>query len=119
MINLPRILQITGPRKKGESEKKYLTRFLTTRRQLVCCYPGKVWNESSDRMSDLQRLVDAWDRNKDLKHPVHIESAGVTVTGKESIAYDTAVCRKHKKFHPFHSLPASKDLPIPQCPNKL
>ncbi|KAI8333555.1 lysozyme-like domain-containing protein [Chlamydoabsidia padenii] len=119
LINLPRILHITGPRKKGESEKTYLTRFLTTRRQLVCCFPGKTWNESSDRMSDLQRLVDAWDKNKDLKHPVHLVTFGVTVTGKESIVYDTAGCKSKKSYHPFHSLPAAKDLPIPQCPNKL
>ncbi|ORZ17840.1 hypothetical protein BCR42DRAFT_412610 [Absidia repens] len=117
MINLPRILQLTGPRQKNESEKKYLTRFLTTRRQLVCCYPGKVWNESSDRMSDLQSLVDDWDKNKDLKQQVHLATAEVTVTGKESIAFDTANCHS-KAYPPFHSLPGSKELPIPQCPKK-
>lgn len=42
-INLPRILELTGPMGANETEKEYLTRFLTTRRQLVCCYPGDVW----------------------------------------------------------------------------
>ncbi|KAG0735921.1 hypothetical protein G6F57_006257 [Rhizopus arrhizus] len=42
-INLPRIIELTGPKKKEESERSYLTRFITTRRQLVCCYPGGVW----------------------------------------------------------------------------
>lgn len=42
-INLPRIIELTGPMGANETEKEYLTRFLTTRRQLVCCYPGDVW----------------------------------------------------------------------------
>ncbi|KAI9307400.1 lysozyme-like domain-containing protein [Cunninghamella echinulata] len=105
LINLPRILQLTGPRKAGESEQKYLTRFLTTRRQLACCYPGDVWNDSSSRMADLQNLVDDWKRNKDLKKPIKLVAFGVTVTGKERIS--------PKK------LPKPMNLPIPQCPNKL
>ncbi|KAI7900611.1 lysozyme-like domain-containing protein [Cokeromyces recurvatus] len=42
-INIVRIIQLTGPRKSGESEKSYLLRFLATRQQLMCCYPGSVW----------------------------------------------------------------------------
>lgn len=38
-INIVRILVLTGPRQKEETEPTYLTRFLTTRRQLQCCYP--------------------------------------------------------------------------------
>ncbi|CAO3617702.1 unnamed protein product [Cunninghamella blakesleeana] len=105
LINLPRIIQLTGPRKPKESEKSYLTRFLTTRRQLACCYPGKVWNDSSSRMYDLQNLVNDWKRNKDLKKPVKLVAFGVTVTGKETII-------------PKGS-PKPKSLPIPQCPKKL
>ncbi|KAI8061589.1 lysozyme-like domain-containing protein [Gongronella butleri] len=115
LINLPRIMQLTGPRKSGESEQAYLTRFLTTRRQLVCCYPGDTWNESSDRMSDLQNLVDDWDKNKDLKNPVHLEVFGATITGKENMNFDSGNCKDQK---PFSSLPASKEVPIPQCNNK-
>ncbi|KAI8086702.1 lysozyme-like domain-containing protein [Halteromyces radiatus] len=122
LINLPRILEITGPREKDESEKSFLTRFLTTRRQLVCCYPGKVWNDSSDRMSDLQNLVDDWEKNKDLTDPVHLVKFDVTVTGKESISFDKAGCKKASKRHryrPFTHLPSADDLPIPQCPDTL
>ncbi|ORX43199.1 lysozyme-like protein [Hesseltinella vesiculosa] len=112
LINLPRIMQLTGPRKNGESEKAYLTRFLTTRRQLVCCYPGDTWNESSDRMSDLQNLVDKWSANQDLKNKVVLKAFGATVTGKENMNYDTGNC---KGYTPFASLPTSIPLPIPQC----
>jgi hypothetical protein len=112
LINLPRILAITGPR-GDDSEDVYLNRFLTTRRKLACCYPGKVWNDSSSRMSDLQRLVAAWERNKDLTRPVRLQAFEVTVTGEESITFDKAGC---KSFKPFKRLPSPDDIPIPQCP---
>lgn len=38
-INVLRLLELTGPRQQDESEQQYLTRFLTTRRQMQCCYP--------------------------------------------------------------------------------
>ncbi|KAG0168338.1 hypothetical protein DFQ28_003318 [Apophysomyces sp. BC1034] len=114
-INLPRILELTGPRKHDESEKSYLTRFITIRRQLACCFPGDVWNESSDRESDLQDLVNDWDRNKDLEHSVHLTIFNVTVTGTEDMTYDMQHCKKE-----FNELPAPIDLPIPDtCPNPL
>ncbi|KAF7723437.1 hypothetical protein EC973_002036 [Apophysomyces ossiformis] len=112
-INLPRILELTGPKKADETEAAYLTRFLTTRRQLVCCYPGDVWNESSDREADLQTLVDHWDQNKDLMNPVHLVIFGETVKGTENMNYDAHSCKK-----PFKRLPRTEDLPIPDtCPN--
>lgn len=38
-INIVRVLVLTGPREANESEQAFLTRFLTTRRELQCCYP--------------------------------------------------------------------------------
>ncbi|KAI8147851.1 lysozyme-like domain-containing protein [Fennellomyces sp. T-0311] len=115
-INLPRILQLTGRKRSNESEKQYLTRFLTTRRELACCSPSSVWNESASRMSDLQKLVDDWDRNKDLAQPVHLESFDVTVKGTEDLVSDRENCGKKK---PKGRVQA-KDLPIPDtCPNPL
>ncbi|KAI8997394.1 lysozyme-like domain-containing protein [Pilobolus umbonatus] len=112
-INLPRIIKLTGPRKANESEKSYLTRFLTIRRQLVCCFPGGTWNGSADRMQDFQYLVNAWDRNKDLKYPVKLKTYGATVTGKESITFDSHRCKKK----PTKTAKA-KSLPIPDtCPS--
>ncbi|ORZ17168.1 hypothetical protein BCR42DRAFT_414054 [Absidia repens] len=66
-------------------------------------------------MSDLQKLVDDWQRNKDLKESVHLETFDVTVTGDESIVYDTAGCKSIKSAQPFSTLPSPVDLPIPQC----
>ncbi|KAG1535655.1 hypothetical protein G6F47_009557 [Rhizopus delemar] len=91
-INLPRIIELTGPKKKEESEKSYLTRFITTRRQLVCCYPGGVWNDSADRMQDLQYLINQWSQNKDLINPVELKIYGVKITGKENILVDSQRC---------------------------
>ncbi|CEP08619.1 hypothetical protein [Parasitella parasitica] len=115
-INLPRILHLTGARKEGESEKDYLTRFVTTRRQLVCCYPGGVWNDSADRMEDLQTLVDEWSTTKDLKGTITLKGYGVKITGKESITADTKRCKSSRK-----STKSAKSisLPIPNvCPKK-
>ncbi|KAG0189501.1 hypothetical protein DFQ28_003315 [Apophysomyces sp. BC1034] len=113
-INLPRILELTGPKKANETEQSYLTRFITTRRQLVCCYPGDVWNESSDRMADLQSLVDQWDQNKDLTQSVRLKIFGETVNGNENMNYDAHSCKIA-----FKTLPQQQDLPIPDtCPNK-
>lgn len=117
LINLPRILELTGPRKQNESEKSFLNRFLVTRRQLMCCYPDDVWPPAADRVADLQRLVSNWSRNKDLKHPVTLKIYGVTVKGTEDLSYDKAECPKKPKGW---KLPAAKTLPIPDtCPNKL
>ncbi|KAG1145885.1 hypothetical protein G6F37_005827 [Rhizopus arrhizus] len=91
-INLPRIIELTGPKKKEESERSYLTRFITTRRQLVCCYPGGVWNDSADRMQDLQYLINQWSQTKDLKNPVELKIYGVKITGKENILVDSQRC---------------------------
>lgn len=38
-INIVRLLALTGGRKENETEQAFLTRFLTVRRQLQCCYP--------------------------------------------------------------------------------
>ncbi|KAI8581195.1 hypothetical protein K450DRAFT_233575 [Umbelopsis ramanniana AG] len=117
LINLPRILKLTGPRKHNETEKSYLNRFLVTRRQLMCCFPDDVWPPAADRVADLQRLVSSWSRNKDLKHPVTLKIYGVTVKGTEDLSYDKAECPKKPKGW---KLPAAKTLPIPDtCPNKL
>src|ERR1700731_3540799 len=69
LINLPRIIQLTGPRRSFESEQSYLNRFLVTRRQLMCCYPDKVWPPAADRVSDLQTLVSNWSTNVNLTNP--------------------------------------------------
>ncbi|KAI9228923.1 MAG: lysozyme-like domain-containing protein [Piptocephalis tieghemiana] len=58
-INLPRILTLTGPRQKEESEAAYLGRFLHTRRTLLCCYPDNTWPKAADRISDLQSVLKA------------------------------------------------------------
>ncbi|KAI9286420.1 lysozyme-like domain-containing protein [Umbelopsis sp. AD052] len=117
LINLPRILQLTGPRKHNESEKSFLNRFLVTRRQLMCCFPDDVWPPAADRVADLQRLVSSWSRNKDLKHPVTLKIYGVTVKGTEDLSFDKAECPKKPKGW---KLPKAKTLPIPDtCPNKL
>ncbi|KAI9492196.1 lysozyme-like domain-containing protein [Zychaea mexicana] len=116
-INLPRILHLTGKKRSSESEKQYLTRFLTTRRQLACCSPSSVWNDSASRMSDLQKLVDDWERNKDLKESVHLESFDVTVKGTEGLTSDKENCGSSKKLK---GKAQPKDLPIPDtCPNPL
>lgn len=74
-------------------------------------------NESADRVSDLQNLLQDWERNKDLKHPVKLEAFGVQVKGTEDLLYDSENC-KHKPKHSKHVKP--KDLPIPDtCPNPL
>ncbi|KAI7851608.1 lysozyme-like domain-containing protein [Circinella umbellata] len=115
-INLPRILQLTGEKKKGESEKEYLTRFLTTRRQLACCSPSSAWNDSASREADLQKLVDDWEKNKDLKNSVRLEAMGVTVTGSEDLATDTENCGNQKPKGDAQP----RDLPLPDiCPNPL
>ncbi|KAI9485856.1 MAG: lysozyme-like domain-containing protein [Benjaminiella poitrasii] len=118
-INLPRILHLTGARKSGESEKSYLTRFLTTRRQLVCCYPGGVWNDSADRMQDLQTLVDNWSKNKDLKNTVTLKIYGAKITGKENMKYDSKRCKKNSKVATSTKKIKATSLPIPDtCPAK-
>ncbi|KAI8078960.1 lysozyme-like domain-containing protein [Gilbertella persicaria] len=114
MINLPRIIELTGPRNSNEAEQSYLTRFLTTRRQLVCCYPSSVWNDSADRMQDLQSLVDDWLRNKDLNHPITLKIFQATITGKEDISRDTKRCPKDQVTT---KKPKSVSLPLPDiCP---
>jgi hypothetical protein len=116
MINLPRILELTGSKKSNESEKSYLKRFITTRRQLVCCYPGGVWNDSADRLADLETLVDNWSYNQNLTNPVTLKIYGSKITGKENILIDSQRCRNSKK-----SKRAAKSisLPIPDtCPSK-
>ncbi|KAI9263128.1 lysozyme-like domain-containing protein [Phascolomyces articulosus] len=115
-INLPRILHLTGAKKENESEKQYLTRFLTTRRQLACCSPSSVWNDSASREADLQKLVDDWEKNKDLKNPVHLESMGVTVKGTEALTSDSENCGQQKP----EGQAEPNDLSIPDtCPNPL
>ncbi|KAH8557009.1 lysozyme-like domain-containing protein [Umbelopsis sp. PMI_123] len=117
LINLPRILELTGPRRHNESEKSYLNRFLVTRRQLMCCYPDDVWPPAADRVADLQRLVSKWSLNKDLKHPATLKIYKVTVKGTEDLTFDSAECPKKPSGW---TLPAAKTLPIPDtCPNKL
>lgn len=105
---------MTGVRKSKESEKAYLTRFLTTRRQLMCCYPGNVWNSSADRVADLQSLVDKWSQNEKLRNPVTLKIYGAKITGKEDLLRDSQRCKKKtsKKAKSIH-------LPIPNtCPSK-
>ncbi|GAB5590930.1 hypothetical protein Unana1_05830 [Umbelopsis nana] len=117
LINLPRIIQLTGPRGSSESEQSYLNRFLVTRRQLMCCYPNKVWPPADDRVSDLQTLVSNWSTNVNLTNPAKLVVYGVTVKGTEDMSYDTAECSKKPTGW---TLPSSQPLPIPDtCPNPL
>ncbi|KAI8368349.1 lysozyme-like domain-containing protein [Choanephora cucurbitarum] len=113
LINLPRIIQLTGPKGEKETEQAYLTRFLTTRRQLVCCYPSGVWNESADRMQDLQSIVDDWHQHQDLNHPVLLKIFNVEITGKEDITMDT----EHCLIRSIKTKPASIRLPLPNTCN--
>lgn len=72
-------------------------------------------NESSDRMFDLQKVVDDWEKNRDLKEAVHLQVFDVTVKGTESIDWD----KQHCKSQPDNSA-QPEDLPIPdKCPNPL
>lgn len=72
-------------------------------------------NESSDRMSDLQNLVDDWEKNKDLENPVHLQIYGATIKGTEDMSYDSDKCSK-----PPSTKATAKDLPVPDtCPNPL
>ncbi|RUP48309.1 hypothetical protein BC936DRAFT_144725 [Jimgerdemannia flammicorona] len=91
-INIWRIINLTGAMLANESEATYLTRFLTTRRQLQCCYPDNVWPFSADRSSDLMSLVNDWTANKDLANPVFLAKAAVTVTGNEDTSSDKTNC---------------------------
>ncbi|RUS32064.1 hypothetical protein BC938DRAFT_476357 [Jimgerdemannia flammicorona] len=114
-INIWRIINLTGAMLANESEATYLTRFLTTRRQLQCCYPyvpplyrieflslsltshfpllrDNVWPFSADRSSDLMSLVNDWTANKDLANPVFLAKAAVTVTGNEDTNSDKTNC---------------------------
>ncbi|RUS27352.1 lysozyme-like domain-containing protein [Jimgerdemannia flammicorona] len=114
LINIRRIIKLTGPRGK-DSEQAYLIRFLNTRRSLMCCFPDNVWPPSADRVSDLTNLINSpakWARNKDLKNPVNLAVYGVTVKGTENMNYDSSNCKKYKKSRGW-SLPKGKSLPIP------
>jgi len=118
LINIWRLLELTGPRHSGETEQSFLSRFLHTRRQMLCCFPDNVWPPSADRISDLQNLLAHWSTNKDLAHPVHLVAYGYTVTGKEQLVYDTAECPT--QANPTQTtvpkgwaLPTSITLPIP------
>ncbi|KAI9006585.1 lysozyme-like domain-containing protein [Phycomyces nitens] len=95
-INIVRVLTLTGGRKKNESEQSFLTRFLTIRRELQCCYPDDVWPDSATRSEDLQGLVNKFSTNKDLEKPVRLTNFGVTVKGTEQDSIDTRRCKKTK-----------------------
>ncbi|KAG0164682.1 hypothetical protein DFQ28_009972 [Apophysomyces sp. BC1034] len=95
-INIMRLLELTGPRSNNESERSYLTRFLTTRRQLQCCYPDNVWPASASRSADLQHLVDNFDANKDLTKPVWLNNFRQLVLGTEDDLTDRKRCRRRR-----------------------
>ncbi|KAG1443849.1 hypothetical protein G6F56_010522 [Rhizopus delemar] len=84
-INIVRILTLVGDRAQGETEQSFLTRFLTVRRQLQCCYPDDVWRASATRCEDLQTLVKNFGRNKDLNRSFRLVNFGVTIRGNESL----------------------------------
>jgi len=91
-INLPRILELTGPRSNFKTEKSFLHAFLKTRRQLLCCFPDETWPPSADRVADLQDVMANFADNKNLTQPITLKRYGVTVKGTEQIKYDTAEC---------------------------
>ncbi|KAL1919735.1 uncharacterized protein VTP21DRAFT_1666 [Calcarisporiella thermophila] len=81
-INIWRILNLSGgSRREDESEEDFLTRFITTRHELVCCANDDVWPESGDRMDDWMTVIKS--KNLNLKKPVKLKNFEVTVTGKE------------------------------------
>lgn len=92
MINLPRILELTGPRQSFKTEKAFLNAFLKTRRQLLCCYPDDTWPPSADRVADLQDVMKNFTDLQDLTKPIILNRFGVTVNGDEQIDFDTAEC---------------------------
>ncbi|KAI9264467.1 lysozyme-like domain-containing protein [Sporodiniella umbellata] len=96
-INIVRILTLVGSRRSDESEEEFLTRFLTVRGQLQCCYPDKVWNDSATRTEDLQALVDEFDDNKDLLRPFELHNFGVKISGKESLDKKDSRCTSSTK----------------------
>jgi len=75
---LPAIMRITGPR-GSEEEAGYLARFLDTRRKMLCCTKDDVWPESADRVSDLQRLVNAGSLG--LQEDIVLKAYDVTIKG--------------------------------------
>ncbi|KAI9343367.1 lysozyme-like domain-containing protein [Pilaira anomala] len=93
-INIVRILTLTGPRRKNESEKSFLKRFLTTRRELQCCYPDDVWPASATRSQDLLSLVHNFEHNKYLNVSITLKNFGRTITGKENSKRDAKRCSK-------------------------
>ncbi|KAI8141385.1 lysozyme-like domain-containing protein [Fennellomyces sp. T-0311] len=91
-INLVRILELTGTRVANESEQSYLTRFLTTRRSMQCCFPDSVWPVSAIRSMDLQELVSSYDVHWNLSSPITLLRFNQVVTGDESIENDKKRC---------------------------
>ncbi|CDS07538.1 hypothetical protein LRAMOSA01487 [Lichtheimia ramosa] len=91
-INVLRLLELTGPRQQDESEQQYLTRFLTTRRQMQCCYPDGVWPASATRTIDLQSLVDQFDLLQNLDKPLVLNRFGQVVDPNEPAIANTNSC---------------------------
>ncbi|EPB87619.1 hypothetical protein HMPREF1544_05603 [Mucor circinelloides 1006PhL] len=92
-INIVRVLTLTGPRMRLESEQDYLTRFITTRRELQCCYPDKVWPASASRSADLQSLVDEFEKYKNLDGPIPLVKFGREIKGDENLDRDEKHCK--------------------------
>ncbi|CAO3651648.1 unnamed protein product [Mucor hiemalis] len=91
-INIVRVLTLTGPREAKESEQSFLSRFLTTRRELQCCYPDRVWPASATRSQDWLTLLEDFEYNKNLDVPIKLKNFQVTVTGTEDATKDVKRC---------------------------
>ncbi|GAA5808245.1 hypothetical protein MFLAVUS_001633 [Mucor flavus] len=91
-INIVRVLTLTGPRAPEETEQSFLKRFLTTRRELQCCYPDNVWPASATRSEDFLSLVENFEYNKNLDVPIKLNNFERTVTGHEDFNKDIKRC---------------------------
>ncbi|OZJ02543.1 hypothetical protein BZG36_04499 [Bifiguratus adelaidae] len=74
-INLWRLIILTGPWKKSETEQSYLMRFLETRRGLMCCLDS-TWASSADRVDDLQQVLKTGDLA--MNGDINLVNYGVT-----------------------------------------
>ncbi|KAI7896555.1 lysozyme-like domain-containing protein [Mucor mucedo] len=91
-INIVRVLTLTGPKGTDEPEESFLKRFLTTRRELQCCYPDDVWPASATRSEDFLTLLNDFEYNKDLNVPIKLKNFERTITGNEDSVTDAKRC---------------------------
>ncbi|ORY08107.1 lysozyme-like protein, partial [Basidiobolus meristosporus CBS 931.73] len=93
-INIVQIMKLTGPR-GNMTEVEYLEKFLSVRRQMLCCYPDHTWPQSADRISDLQSVLKDKVESNDLNlaMPIKLPNYGAVITGKEYVNKKSKLCK--------------------------